>query len=181
MTNSLSLPSPSIKWCTDNKGREGEVNPVMLISIWEGSTSKPLTPSLSHNQQPPPNTIKTRNSKQSHSVSSLCSKYKNTLFQTNVSKLLTRAAFRAAHMMRLQSAVQVLHLTRTSSSASANTSLTSIVFHSLADDTSNSWTHAETHKDTVRGRACQDRMSSVSTVNSNHLNTNLKNQFILLF
>lgn len=66
-------------------------------------------------------------------------------------------------MMRLPSAVQVLHLTRTSSSPSANTSLTLIVFHSLADDASNSWIHAETHKDAVQRRACQDEYSEFKT------------------
>lgn len=58
-------------------------------------------------------------------------------------KIPTRTAFLAAHMMRFPSAVQVLHLTRTSSSFSASRSLTLIVFHSLADDARNSCNDAK--------------------------------------
>lgn len=58
-------------------------------------------------------------------------------------KIPTRTAFLAAHMMRFPSAVQVLHLTRTSSSFSASWSLTLIVFHSLADDAWNSCNDAK--------------------------------------
>lgn len=54
-------------------------------------------------------------------------------------EMLTKTAFLAAQMIRLLSAVQVLHLTSTSSSPSPNKLLTSIVLHSLAVATWNSW------------------------------------------
>lgn len=50
-------------------------------------------------------------------------------------EILTSTAFLPPQMMRLPSAVQVLHLTGTSSSPSVNRLLTSIDFHSLADAT----------------------------------------------
>lgn len=58
-------------------------------------------------------------------------------------EILTSTAFLAPQMMCLPSAVQVLHLTGTSSSPSVNRLLTSIVFHSLADATWKSWEHRD--------------------------------------
>lgn len=54
---------------------------------------------------------------------------------------LTKAAFLAAHTMRLPSAVQLLHLTATSSSSSTslNAPFTSIDFQLFPDGTSNSY------------------------------------------
>lgn len=42
----LLSPSPSVKWLTNNKGREDKVNPVdgVLIFICTAETSKPFTP-----------------------------------------------------------------------------------------------------------------------------------------
>ncbi len=61
-------------------------------------------------------------------------------FTKTLTKSLTNTAFLAAQMIREPSADQVLHFTMAfiSSSLSGKKLLTSIDFHSFADDTSNS-------------------------------------------
>lgn len=83
-------------------------------------------------------------------------------------KILTRTAFLAAHMSCFPSEVQVLHLTRTSSSFSISFSLTLIVFHSLADDTWNSCIDTKTQK-TIK--VVEDVSAYVSKI---HINTCVK-------
>lgn len=73
-------------------------------------------------------------------------------------KILTRTAFLAAQTSCFPSAVQVLHLTRISSSFSVSRSLTLIVFHSLADDTWNSCIDAKTQQTTHRHRRGCERI-----------------------
>lgn len=82
--------------------------------------------------------------------------------------MLTRTAFLAAHMMCLPSAVQVLHLTKTSSSLSVNMFFTLIVFHSLADDAWKICIHEGTRKNTSESMSVQKKHCSFkASVNTN--------------